>query len=141
METMDRKEFLSLVGISAAALAVTYCFGGCQPLDNIPTAPTNVDFTLNLTDSANAALNSNGGYLTKNGVIVARTVSGAYVAVSQACTHAGTTVQYVAKTDRFYCPNHGSNFATDGSVVNGPAGSPLAKYNTALNGTSLRVYS
>jgi cytochrome b6-f complex iron-sulfur subunit len=141
METMDRKEFLSLLGISATALAATYCFWGCQPLDNLPTAPTNVDFTLNLTDPANAALNSNGGYLTKNGVIVAKTVAGTYVAVSQACTHAGTTVMYVSQTNRFYCPNHGSNFATDGSVVNGPAGSPLAKYNTSLSGTSLRVYS
>lgn len=141
METMDRKAFLSLCGIGAAAFAATYCFGGCKPMDSAPTAPTGIDFTLNLSEPANAALNSNGGYLTKNGVIVARTMAGIYVAVSQSCTHAGTTVQYEGSANHFHCPNHGSNFATDGAVVNGPAASPLTKYNTSLNGTMLRVFS
>jgi cytochrome b6-f complex iron-sulfur subunit len=141
METMDRKAFLTLCGISAAAFAATYCLGGCKPLDSAPTAPTGIDFTLNLSDAANAVLNTDGGSLTKNGVIVARTVGGSYVAVSQACTHAGTTVQYEVGANRFHCPNHGSNFATDGSVVNGPAASPLVKYNTSLSGTMLRVFS
>lgn len=141
METMDRKEFLSLLGISSAALAVSYCFGGCQPLNNGPTAPTNVDFTLDLTNSANSALNSNGGYIYHNGVIVARTVSGSYVAVSQYCTHAGGTVVFDSNINDFYCPVHGSVFATNGSVINGPAPSALVKYNTLLAGSSLRVFS
>ena len=141
METMDRKEFLSLLGIGSAALALTYCFGGCQPGNNGPTAPTNVDFTLDLTNSTNSALNSNGGYLYHNGVIVAKTVNGSFVAVSQYCTHAGGTVVYSPNVNDFYCPVHGSVFSTGGSVINGPAPSPLVKYNTSLTGTSLRVYS
>jgi len=141
MQTMDRKEFLALLGISSAALALTYCFGGCQPMSNIPTAPTNIDFTLDLTNAAYSALKSNGGYLYNAGVIVARTVSGTYVAVSQYCTHAGGTVQYVATINDFYCPVHGSVFSTSGSVIQGPAGSALVKYNTSLSGNSLRVYS
>jgi cytochrome b6-f complex iron-sulfur subunit len=141
METMDRKEFLSLLGISSAALALTYCFGGCQPTNNGPTAPTNVDFTLDLTNSANSALKSNGGYLYHGGVIVARTVNGSYVAVSQTCTHAGGTVVYDSNINDFYCPVHGSVFSTNGSVVSGPAPSALVKYNTSLSGTSLRVFS
>jgi cytochrome b6-f complex iron-sulfur subunit len=138
---MDRKEFLSTLGLGAAALACSYCLNGCKPLDNPITAPTNVDFTLDLTSPANAALNTNGGYLYQGGVIVARTASGTYVALSQTCTHAGSTVQYVEGSNRFYCPSHGSNFGTDGSVVNGPASSPLARYITTLTGTSLRVHS
>jgi cytochrome b6-f complex iron-sulfur subunit len=141
METMDRKEFLSLLGISSAALALTYCFGGCQPKNSVPTAPTNVDFTLDLTNSANSALNNNGGYLYHGGVIVARTIDGSYVAVSQTCTHAGGTVVYDSRINDFYCPVHGSVFSTNGSVVSGPAPSALVKYNTSLSGTSLRVYS
>lgn len=138
---MDRKEFLSTLGLGAVALACAYCLDGCKPLDNPITAPTNVDFTLDLTNPANAALSTKGGYLYQSGVIVARTANGTYVAVSQTCTHAGGTVQYVVATNRFYCPSHGSNFATDGSVVNGPATSPLTHYTTTLTGTSLRVHS
>ena len=138
---MDRKEFLSTLGLGAAALACSYCLNGCKPLDNPITAPTNVDFTLDLTTPANAALNTNGGYLYQGGVIVARMASGTYVALSQTCTHAGGTVQYIASSNRFYCPSHGSVFGTDGSVVTGPASSPLARYTTTLTGTSLRVHS
>ena len=141
METMDRKEFLSLLGISSAALVFTRCFGGCQPMNNVPTAPSNVDFTLDLTNSANSALNSNGGYVYNGGVIVARTVNDSYVAVSQYCTHAGGTVVFDSRIDEFYCPVHGSVFSTNGSVVSGPAPSSLVVYHTSLSGTSLRVYS
>lgn len=141
--TMDRKEFLSLLGISAAALTCGYFFGCSQQSNNFSVnPPTNVDFTLDLTDPANAALNNNGGYLYKSGVIVARTINGDYVAVSQTCTHQGGTVYYDKTGNEFHCPNHGSNFATNGSVINGPAPSPLMKYNTSLvSNTSLRVYS
>jgi cytochrome b6-f complex iron-sulfur subunit len=138
---MNRKEFLSTIGLGAAAVACSYCLNGCSPLSNPITAPTNVDFTLDLNVPANAALKTNGGYVYNGGVIVARTTSGAYVAVSQLCTHAGGTVQYVPSSNSFYCPNHGSNFATNGSVLNGPATSSLGTYHTALTGTSLRVYS
>jgi cytochrome b6-f complex iron-sulfur subunit len=139
---MDRKEFLSTLGLSAAAVACGYCFGGCQSNDQVVSAPTNVDFTLDLNAPANSVLNTNGGYVYNTiGVIVARTVDGTYVALSSGCTHAGGTVQYVASGNRFYCPNHGSNFATNGSVINGPASRSLTTYKTSLSGTSLRIFS
>lgn len=138
---MDRKEFLSLLGLSAAAIACASCVEGCAKDDPVSGPPTNIDFTLDLTAPANSPLNTNGGYIYKDGVIVARTTSGAYAAVSFVCTHAGTTVYYDASINRFHCPRHGSNFAIDGSVVNGPAASPLKQYTTTLSGTSLRVFS
>ena len=139
---MNRKEFLGVLSAGAVAAACGSCMGGCKPLDNnVPSAPTNVDFTLNLGDAANAALRSNGGYVYKDGLIVARTSGGTYVAVSSICTHAGSTVYYDGVHSEFHCPSHGSNFGTNGAVIDGPASSPLARYNTALNGTSLRVYS
>lgn len=130
-----------MLGLGAVAVACGSCLGSCQMNNGAPSAPTNVDFTLDLTDPANASLKTNGGYIYKNGVIVTRTDAGTYVALSSICTHAGGTVYYDAAGNRFHCPVHGSNFATDGSVINGPAGSPLMKYNTSLNGNSLRVYS
>ncbi len=137
---MDRKEFLSLAGAGAAAALCSACLGGCKNPDAI-TGPTNVNFTLDLSQPANSALTHNGGYVYNAGVIVARTTNGAYVAVSQTCTHAGSTIVYDSSANRFFCPAHGSAFATDGSVINGPASDPLTRYNTQLNGNLLKVYS
>jgi cytochrome b6-f complex iron-sulfur subunit len=136
---MDRREFLTTLGIGGTAVVCSYCLTGCNKNDNVTGPPTNVDFTLDLTNPAYAALNTNGGYVYNGGVIVARTGAGAYVAVSQTCTHAGGTVQFDGT--QFVCPVHGSMFAVNGSVTRGPAGSPLARYNTSLNGHMLRVYS
>lgn len=138
---MDRKEFLSVFGMGAVAAVCTYCLGGCKQQDNPIIAPTNVDFTLDLTNPAYAALRSSGGYLYNGGVIVAHTAAGTYVAVSQACTHQGTTVVYDPTGNQFYCQAHGSTFATSGAVTRGPAGSPLVAYKTTLTGNSLRVFS
>jgi cytochrome b6-f complex iron-sulfur subunit len=138
---MDRKEFLASLGISAAFIAYSTCVEGCTVSNPVDAAPTNVDFTLDLTASANSALKTNGGYVYNNSIIVARTIAGAYVAVYSVCPHAGSTVQYDSRNNRFNCPAHGSNFATNGALINGPANSGLTQYNTALNGNSLRVYS
>ena len=138
---MKRKEFLSIIGLGAAAVACTACLGGCGPLDNIPSAPTNVDFTINLNDSAYAALKSIGGYVYNGGIIIVYVSSNKYVVVSSVCTHAGSTIIYDASNSRFFCPSHGSVFALNGTVINGPASSPLATYNNSLSGNSLRVYS
>jgi cytochrome b6-f complex iron-sulfur subunit len=138
---MDRKEFLALIGVSATAFVASACLNGCKPLDSVTDPPINIDFTLNLDDPAYGALKSNGGYIDKDGVIVARTTSGTYIAVSLACTHQGTSVTFDASNNRFHCASHGSNFSTTGSVINGPASSPLTSYRTSLNGSSLHVYS
>lgn len=142
---MDRKEFLAQLGLTSAAIFVGTCMGGCSKDDggssSVPPAPTGVDFTINLSDSANAALATAGGYIYRSGIIVARTLSDQYIAVSQACTHQGTTVVFEGGNNRFYCSNHGSTFSTTGSVTGGPAGAPLTKYNTALSGSNLRVFS
>ena len=141
-EQVERKEFLSILGLGAAAVACSYCFDGCTTPDaggNI-TAPTNVDFTLDLTNPAYSGLKSAGGYVYNAGVIVAHAASG-YVAVSQACTHQGTAVIFDSPGGQFFCPAHGSRFSLSGAVVNGPAGSPLGSYKTSLTGNSLRVFS
>lgn len=138
---MDRREFLSMLGIGSAVVACSYCLGGCQTGDSVTGPPTSVDFTLDLTNPAYSALNNIGGYVYNARVIVARIANGSYVALSQTCTHQGGTVTYNLNSNEFDCPVHGSTFATDGSVTRGPAGSPLARYTTSLNGTLLRVHS
>lgn len=137
---MERKEFLSLVGMSTAAFAVATCMGGCKKNGNSP-GNMSVDFTLDLNSSSNSALAHNGGSLVSHGVLVAKTVNGDYIAVAAACTHAGYTVTYNSSHDLIYCPAHGSEFSDSGSVVRGPASTALQQFHTSLNGNSLRVYS
>lgn len=135
---MDRKEFLAQLGVGSAGVLLGACLSGCSKES---AAPANVDFTLDLSAAANAALGSPGGYVYKNNVIVARTTQNNYIAVSQACTHEGTAVQFQGGNNRFWCPNHGATFSVTGGVTAGPATKPLTQYNTQLTGNTLRVFS
>jgi cytochrome b6-f complex iron-sulfur subunit len=144
-DIMDRKEFLSVMGMSAASAVVISCLGcakssgsGSSPSTN---APTGVDFTLDLSATANAALVKSGGYLSSNGVLVAHTLAGAYIAVQLSCTHENYPLVYQGSAGHFYCNNHGSAFTEAGAVLNSPARNNLATYKTTLTGTSLRVYA
>jgi nitrite reductase/ring-hydroxylating ferredoxin subunit len=58
-------------------------------------------------------------------VAVHRDASGALHAVSATCTHLGCTVRWNAAERSWDCPCHGSRFAPDGTVLDGPATRPL----------------
>jgi cytochrome b6-f complex iron-sulfur subunit len=138
---MTRKDFFTRVGFGAVAVLVPACIGGLVTSctnQEVPAASTTVDFTL---DISLGALATNGGYLVRDGVIVARTLTGSFIAVSAACTHQGTTVDYSSADNGFICPNHGAQFSSTGLVTRGPATADLTQYNTALTGNSLRVFS
>lgn len=149
---MERKEFLSLLGISAATLFSAGCLGSCSSSksedpkpgggNTVPGTGTSgkKDFTLNLSNASNAILKTPGSALISNGVIVAFTNNSTYVAVSSVCTHQGATLGYDANGKRFNCPLHGSNFNENGSVINGPATTALKQYKTTLTGDNLRVF-
>lgn len=142
---MDRKEFFSAIGVTAATFTLFNCIG-CSKGSNSAngpsvTAPSNVDLTIDLSASANAALTKNGGYLISNGILVAKTTAGAYIAVQQSCTHENYPLVYQAGSSRFYCNNHGATFTEKGVVTGGPTNRSLVAYNTSLSGNSLRIYS
>lgn len=145
MKSMDRKQFMTLVGTSIGAIVLQHCLSGCKNEKDEAIDPNNgpgtgnTGLTLDLSNAAYAALNTNGGYVYVSGIIVARTSAGAYIAVSQACTHQGVSVQYRSSNNDFYCSAHGSRFSTTGAVVAGPATSALKQYKTELMGTTLRV--
>lgn len=143
---MDRKEFLSQLGLTGATIVFAQCLGGCSKSEGTVSnggtnTGTKVNFTIDLANAAYAALQTPGGFIYKDGVIVARTLSNTFLAVSAACPHQGTSVVFEGNNNRFFCPNHGSTFSTTGAVTNGPANSGLTQYNTELNGNLLRVFS
>ena len=138
---MDRNEFLSLLGLTASSM-VFGCFTGCSKgQGSSAPAPVNVDFTLDLTQAGNIPLQTNGGYIYSNGIIIARTLSGQFIALSQTCTHQNFSVNYVPQSHLFYCGGHGATYSENGQVTGGPAPASLTSYHTTLSGNSLRVYS
>lgn len=68
-----------------------------------------------------------GGMVEIDGDVVGayRDATGAVDAVSITCTHMGCTLRWNGAETSWDCPCHGSRFATDGDVLNGPAVEPL----------------
>jgi len=141
---MTRKDFFARVGFVTAGVLLPACITGLakscsvQGAGGSSDAPSNVDFT---EDISSGALATNGGYMVTNGIIIARTLAGAFIAVSASCTHQGATVQYENSGNDFFCPRHGAKFSNTGNVTQGPANSNLKQYKTALTGNTLRIYS
>jgi Rieske Fe-S protein len=71
-------------------------------------------------------------------IVVTRVAIDQFFAVTSRCTHQGcTTGTYSTTINAIECPCHGSRFGADGSVVRGPAGTPLAQYPTQYDGQNL----
>jgi cytochrome b6-f complex iron-sulfur subunit len=153
---MERKEFLNLVGMSVGAVILQNCLSGCskanEPAPAVTPPPTTgggttvsgltgnnslakgaIDFTLDITDKSFSDLATNGKAIISGDVIVARTKTGDFLALAKACTHQGTTVDFVADKTTFNCSNHNSNFDATGAVISGPAGAALKSFKTSFD--------
>ncbi len=140
---MKRKEFISSLGAAAAFALLTSCLGGCSKNDGASPS-TNVDFTLDLNDSNNAALKTNGGYVIANNCVIAKDTNGNYVAVTRVCSHEGQPqVTFNKSSNSFYCTAHGAQFSTLGKGLNSAGSNGLTVYKTSLDSANnkLRIYS
>jgi len=76
-------------------------------------------------------------------IVINRDTGGRFYALDAGCTHAGCVVPtYDAIDSAIFCPCHGSMYAIDGTVLGGPAVSPLAKLPITYDGDdtlSIRV--
>lgn len=112
---------------------------------NSAQAPTII--TIDLTQNTYQPLQSVGGsvYVTFPGqslpLVVTRKDTSIFAAVSSRCTHQGCQVgKYSSTLKHITCSCHGSQFTADGSVIMGPASSPLTKFYTLFDGnTSLQI--
>lgn len=145
---MRRKQFIKTLGAGAVFALTVPCIGGCTAdsassdpeLESPSVANGKIDFTLDLDAGENAALKNNGGYVIVDGrVVVAKTITGSYVAASRKCAHQGN-YQVIYENDGFSCSVHGATYDLTGKPTNMVTSNSLTVYKTSLNGSSLRVY-
>ncbi len=78
-----------------------------------------------------------GKILADKKIVITQPKAGSFDAFTAVCTHQGCIVGSVTG-GTINCPCHGSKFSiTNGSVVNGPASSPLAPVSIKVQGTSI----
>jgi Rieske Fe-S protein len=78
-----------------------------------------------------------GTILADKRIVITEPQAGSFKAFTAVCTHQGCIVSSVSG-GTINCPCHGSKFSiVNGSVVNGPAPSPLAPVGIKVQGTSI----
>ena len=103
-----------------------------------PTA----DLIIDTTDSSYSVLANTGGSLSLDGdsgipspgILTHRSSPTSVNVVSRYCTHQGCVVR-----SDYVCACHNSIFAKDGSVIQGPASSPLNTYSSTIRGNSIHI--
>ncbi len=135
-----RREVLkSACGLAALALGPVLLADNAAAADGITRLPNGkVAVTVaKVPGLAKVGGTVNLGTVKGAPVAVVRTGRSTYAALDLRCTHQGVTVG--AASSGWACPAHGSRFAKDGAVTNGPAARPLTKVRSTFNGTVLTV--
>ena len=90
------------------------------------------------TSPLDSRINSQKGLFAP--VIINRAPSSGFYVLSAECTHEGCTVRKLDKASALMiCPCHGSQYAADGTVVQGPAMQSLRKFNFTADGNTLII--
>jgi Rieske Fe-S protein len=137
---MDRRNFLKASCALSGIVGVVAILESCSKKNTTQTSPQgpSVNFTLDLSQPANSALNTSGNSGVTQGVLVINT-GGTFIALADTCTHAGCGVAYSASSNNLVCPCHGGTFDINGNVTGGPPPSPLKKYTVTRSGNTLTV--
>jgi nucleotide-binding universal stress UspA family protein/nitrite reductase/ring-hydroxylating ferredoxin subunit len=100
---------------------------GSVPRDVAENAPCDVLVARTIAQSLSEIEPGEGGIVATadHKVAVYRDERGNVTTLSARCTHMGCTVKWNAAEKTWDCPCHGSRYAPNGTVVNGPAERPL----------------
>ena len=145
----SRRDFLAncakTLGGAALYTAILPVIEACTP-SSLPLNPTTPDSnpvsgsaTVSVSDltDASPAKFAKGVVGPDNlPVLITRISDANYHAFSARCTHTGCAVQNTAQNGAIPCFCHGSSFALDGTVLKGPAATPLTEYTSTYDPTS-----
>ena len=125
---VTRRQFVIHGAIASVAILLAGCAGSGGP-----TAPGNVNLTVNIADYP--ALASVGGvaYVDASGnpLAIVRVDANTFDVVSRVCPHQGGTVG--SNGNGFTCPNHGARFSDSGTWVGGQPTSNLTSYTSTFD--------
>jgi nitrite reductase/ring-hydroxylating ferredoxin subunit len=89
-----------------------------------------------IAKTADVPSGSSVGFTYDGNTALLVNIDGQYLAYLNKCTHKGATTKFDG--ENIVCPLHGSKFSTkDGSVLNGPASTPLTQINVEVVGDSV----
>jgi len=139
---MNRRELIKNIAAGTVTMfVVPAAITSCEkdPID--PDDNNNPDdgvLTIDLTADKYSNLGESGGFVKEKDIIIINTGEG-FIALSSICTHEGCGVSYDSGSNNLPCPCHGSVFSTSGSVIEGPADSPLKKFELTQEGDILTI--
>jgi len=137
---MKRKEFIEKLGIGAAFVLTSSCLGGCTRDNADPIR--GVDMTVDLTDDKFLPLQDLGAFVIEDQIVIARSVSGEYLAATLICSHDNLAqITYSETEASWLCTAHGALFDNSGAGLNANGSKGLQIFNTEVNGEILRVFS
>ncbi|MEE9438743.1 MAG: Rieske 2Fe-2S domain-containing protein [Saprospiraceae bacterium] len=137
---MKRKEFLEKLGVGAAFVLTSTCLGSCSR--DMVDEQKDINFTIDLSDNEYEALNDFGAYIIKDHVVIARSISGDYIAATLICSHQSLSqITYKVSESAWFCTAHEALFSEEGEGLNANGSKGLTVFNTELNGNLLRVFS
>ncbi len=148
---MERDEFIKSLGLGLALVCTGSCLSGCGksgndgPEDKPDPGPGGGN-TNTATIDLSTDLKAIGDQAKANGVLFFRIAAGntaaSFVATESICPHQGGNLVWKQADNRIQCQLHFSEYATNGSVLQGPQGTTgntrtLKIYSTSINGTKL----
>ncbi|MEB3233086.1 MAG: Rieske (2Fe-2S) protein [Leptolyngbyaceae bacterium] len=138
---MERREFLGWVGIGLIAVSLPVAIAACTPRDDRNSdnpssnpsssndTPTDPDLEGFMPIGSVTDLNERGFLYNSQTKIMVVRHGATFSALNPICTHSDCPVEWDTTTAMLSCPCHGSKFATDGTVLTGPATESLANYD------------
>ena len=138
----NRRALLAGAGITCAAMlagcAMSDANGGPTPAtDGTATSAGGSAPAAGALAATSQVPDGGGKIIDGKNIVITQPHSGLFKAFSAICTHEGCIVSSVSN-GTINCPCHGSKFSIkDGSVVNGPATTPLGAIAIKVEGTSI----
>jgi cytochrome b6-f complex iron-sulfur subunit len=146
---MDRRTFLSWVGIGTLASTLPVAIAACTSEKTETTAAKPSDPVAKDRPDGFSVVGTvkdldQTGFIQDKGfaggpllIVYDPTNKAKLVAVNSTCTHKGCIVDWKADNKEFACACHGSKFKLDGSVAAGPASKPLTTFIARTEGDSV----